>query len=153
MCSEDPPPGSALMQPQPEGRHWLSGPGFAAGQTFSRLQADFHISLLLRTAAIPQVSPSLSSVPLQSPTLPRLTLASYLFEDEIAEQEVEGGQPGDRQCSQAGYAFPWQLLQVLSKKYSKVTILSQAPKISWCPLSIASSYPVQHQDKMLIAWC
>lgn len=50
----------------------------------------------------------------------------YLFDDSIAEQEVEGGQPSDRQCPEAGHALPRQLLQVLGKKHSEVMVPTQA---------------------------
>lgn len=50
---------------------------------------------------------------------------AYLFDDGVAEQETEGGQPRDRQCPEAGHALPWQLLQVLGKKHSEVTVPSR----------------------------
>lgn len=99
------------MRPQPEGKaltvRFLVSPG--SQHTLSA----FHNQPICVPFPSPQGSSLLSLGFTANHAGP--CPAPHLFSDGVAEQEVEGGQPGDRQCSEARHAFPRQLLQVLEQ--------------------------------------
>lgn len=128
---EDSPLGSALTRPHTEGETlvmrllvWPEGP------SSSNPQAPFHGGSIPQTSSPPNPQLSAFSCPIAShPQSPDL------FDDGVAEEESEGGQPSDGQGAEAGHALPRQLLQVLGKECSEVRGRgSQKGRGRQCPL-------------------